>query len=71
MHITAIVLLFLAVACEVFSYWGLNTIAGRQAFDKKAGIIPFAAGLFGGVLAACAVLVWWFGRRARTRRNAG
>lgn len=71
MKITAIVLMFLAIACEVFSYWGLNTIAGRQAFDEMAGIIPLAAGLLGALLAVSAVVVWWFGRRARTRRHAG
>jgi hypothetical protein len=62
MKIAAIVLLLLAVACEVFAYWGINTVAGRRAFDEMAGIIPFAAGVFGGLLAACAVLAWWYAR---------
>jgi hypothetical protein len=36
-----------------------------------AGIIPFAAGVFGGLLAACAVLAWWYARRTRARRKNG
>jgi uncharacterized protein (DUF697 family) len=71
MNIAVIVLLILAVACEVFAYWGMNTVAGRRAFDEMAGIIPFAAGVFGGLLAACAVLAWWYARRTRARRKNG
>ena len=36
MRTAAWLLSALAVACEAFGYWGLNTVAGRRAFDEMA-----------------------------------
>jgi len=54
-----------AVACEAFSYWGLNTVPGRAAFDEMAGIIPLAAAPLGLCLALAALFFWWRDRRKR------
>ena len=48
-----------AIACMSFSWWGLNTAAGRAAYDEMDGIIPFAAGPLGLVLGLVALVVWW------------
>ncbi len=57
------VLLGLAIALEVFCYWGLGTAGGAQAFDEMAGLIPFFAGLLGAGLAICGAVLWWFAER--------
>lgn len=64
--IMPIFLLAIAVACEAFAYWGLNTVAGRAAFDEMAGIIPLAAAPLGLCFALAALLLWW--RRRRTQK---
>ena len=58
-----LILLLLFVACEVFGYWGLNTVSGRAAFDEMAGIIPAAAQGLGWLLLIAAGVVAWRGRR--------
>ena len=63
MRVLPWILLLLAVCCWVFSYWGLNTTAGRRAFDEMAGIIPFVAGPIGIILALAAGIMWWWTRR--------
>ena len=56
----AIVALLLAgIACEVFAYWGMNTVRGRRAFDEMAGILPLAAAPTGVVLILLAAVLWW------------
>ena len=62
MRTVSILLLALAIACEVFAYWGVSTASGRETFDEMAGIIPVAAGAAGFVLALAAAIVWWRGR---------
>jgi len=62
MRNTAIILVALALACEAFAYWGLNTISGRHAFDEMAGMIPLAAAVLGLVLAAVSALVFKRGK---------
>ena len=61
--VLAAVLFAAAIVLASFSYWGINTAAGRQAFDEMAGIIPYSAGLLSVILAALASLSWWLGRR--------
>ena len=58
----AILLAVATIACEIFAYWGLNTVAGRHAFDEMAGMIPMAAGALGLPLALCAAFAWWRSR---------
>jgi len=58
-----IFLLITAIACFGFSYWGLNTVAGRAAFDEMAGIIPLAATPLGLLLLLCAAVLWLKRRR--------
>lgn len=55
-------------AALAFCYWGLHTPAGRLAYDEMAGMIPFFAGVAGGVLLVAAAAVWlWRCLRARRR----
>jgi hypothetical protein len=68
MRVAAITLVAAAIACEIFAYWGLNTVAGRRAFDEMAGIIPMAAGALGVPLALGAGYLWWRSRRNAARR---
>ncbi|MEY2563220.1 MAG: hypothetical protein QOH88_1413 [Verrucomicrobiota bacterium] len=58
------ILIVAAVICEGFAYWGLETRAGRAAFDEMAGMIPLAAAPIGLCFAAAALLLWWRGTRA-------
>jgi len=51
-------LLVAAIACFAFAYWGLETPAGRRAYDEMAGMIPMAAALAGTVFCVCAVAIW-------------
>jgi hypothetical protein len=59
MRSAAWVLFALAIACEAFAYWGLSTVAGQQAFDEMAGMIPFAAAVLGALLCVVSALAWW------------
>lgn len=70
MGIAAAILFVLAVACEAFGYWGLNTVDGQHAYDEMAGIVPFASAVAGWILAAIAVLLLWLRRRAKKRERA-
>lgn len=63
MRFSIVVLCSLAVACEVFAWWGLYTRAGRTAFDEMAGILPMAAFPLGIVFALAAGGVWYFSSR--------
>lgn len=53
----------LAVGLAGLAWWGIFTVAGRHAYDEMAGIVPFGAGLLAAILAVCAMVAWWFGRR--------
>jgi len=66
-RITAVILLILAVACEAFGYWGLNTLEGQHAYDEMAGIVPFAAVAVGWIFAVIAVVLLWLRHRAGKR----
>ena len=66
MRKVALMLFLVALACEAFGYWGLNTVEGQHAYDEMAGIVPFAAQVIGGFLFVVAVFLWW--RSARTKR---
>ena len=59
MRTVAVILFLVALVCEAFGYWGLNTVKGRQAYDEMAGIVPFAAQVIGGFLALGAAFLWW------------
>lgn len=61
----SIVCAFAGIACELFAYWGLNTVRGRRAFDEMAGMIPLAAAPAGVGLLVLAAVLWW---RATVRR---
>ncbi len=64
MRITAAILFVLAIACEAFGYWGLNTLEGQRAYDEMAGIVPFAVAVAGWIFAVIAVALLWLRRRA-------
>ena len=64
MRLLPLILILLALACESFAYWGLNTVPGRAMFDEMAGMIPLAAAPLGLVFLLTAALVFW---RNRTR----
>ncbi len=66
-YLIAGTLLLAALACAGFSWWGLNTLSGRAAFDEMAGIIPLAAAPLGLLLAMVAIFICW--RAARSRRQ--
>jgi len=55
-------LLVVAIACFAFAYWGLETPAGRRAYDEMAGMIPLAVGLAGAVFSVAAVATWLWRR---------
>ena len=57
-RIVIILLVLMMFAC----YWGLNTTAGRSAFDEMAGMIPLAAVPLGLCFAGAALFVWWKNR---------
>jgi len=59
-------LLLLGATLGIFSYWGVETQAGRREFDEMSGILPLFAGALGVVagIAGIALLVVW-----RTRLN--
>jgi len=63
MRSVPLLLLLVGLACCAFSYWGLNTLAGRSAFDEVAGIIPLAASPIGLFLLVCAAVLWLKRRR--------
>ncbi len=55
----SLLLVALAVVCEVFGNWRLNTVGGRAVFDEMAGLVPFASQVLGGLFALGALLLWW------------
>jgi len=48
----------LALCLAGFAYWGLNTDAGRHAFDEMGGIVPLAAVPASFLLVLLAILFW-------------
>ena len=71
MRVAAGVLAVLGAALLAFGYWGLETVAGRRAFDEMAGMIPFGAQVLGALLLILAAVIasarWWRGRRVPER----
>ena len=65
MRIVAGVLAALGAALLAFGYWGLETVAGRRAFDEMAGMIPFGAQVLGALLLILAAVI----AVARSRRG--
>ncbi len=63
MRRAALICLFLAMLLAGFAWWGLFTASGHRSFDEMDGMIPFAAGLLGALLAICAAITWGFSRR--------
>lgn len=57
MRIAAGVLAALGAALLAFGYWGLETAAGRRAYDEMDGMIPFGAGVLGAVLLVLAAVI--------------
>jgi hypothetical protein len=50
-------LVAIGVALLVFGWWGIYTPAGRRAYDEMAGMIPFFAGVAGGLLLVVALVI--------------
>ena len=67
MPFKSLILFCIAIACELFAYWGLRTVAGRREFDEMAGIIPLAFVPLGLLCALIAAVLWWRGRHAARR----
>lgn len=57
MRIVFGLLVMLGIGLIAFGYWGLETVAGRQAFDEMAGMIPFGAQVLGVVLLSAAAVI--------------
>ena len=59
----------LGVALMGYSYWGMESDAGRRRYDEMAGMIPFFVGVAGvallGLAALLALVHLWRGRRIR------
>lgn len=53
----ATVLGVVGLALLAFGWWGVQTTAGRRAFDEMAGMIPMGAGALGALLLLAAVVV--------------
>lgn len=62
----AVILFLVALACEAFGYWSLNTIEGQHAYDEMEGIVPFESQVLDEFLAVGAAFLWW--RSARIKR---
>lgn len=73
MRRAALICLCLAVPLAGFAYWGLFTADGSRRFDEMDGMIPFAAGVLGALLAICAAITWGFStlRQDRSRSDGG
>lgn len=69
MRIAIGLLVALGFGLVAFGYWGLETAAGRRAFDEMAGMIPFGAQVLGALLLTAAGVIsaacWWRGRPDR------
>ena len=64
-RIAGIVLGAAGAALAGFGWWGMNTAAGRRRYDEMAGMIPFFAGIAGGVILACALMLLLLSARRR------
>lgn len=61
----ALILFLVGLVCEAFAFRGLETRAGRRAFDEMAGMIPLAAAPVGLLFVIAAIVIWWRSRRER------
>ena len=59
----ALVLALASLAGLVFSWWGLETVAGRRQFDDMAGIIPLVSGIASLVLLVVAAVLFYIANR--------
>ncbi len=62
-RVVVIALTLAGLGAITFCYWGLETTAGRKAFDEMDGLIPFFAGvgglgLWGLALVILAINLW-------------
>lgn len=58
----AIFLAWASLAGMIFGWWGLETAAGRRAFDEMAGIIPLVTGVASFVLLLVAAALYYFAK---------
>jgi hypothetical protein len=56
-RIVAGMLAIVGAALLAFGWWGLETAAGRAAFDEMAGMIPFGAQVLGAALILIAAVI--------------
>lgn len=68
MRLAAFALIVAALGCAAFAWWGVQTPAGRRAFDEMDGIIPLAAVPLGILLLAAGLALLWRHRRRGTGR---
>lgn len=67
MRSASLLVVALGLLCGGFSYWGLNSAAGRAQFDEMAGILPLAAMPASFFFLLLAILFWWLADRRAGR----
>jgi hypothetical protein len=58
MKTAAHILVALTLALGAFGWWGIETAAGRRAFDEMAGMIPYGALVVGCLCLLGAVVLY-------------
>tara|TARA_R110000850_G_scaffold38729_1_gene100715 strand:- start:456 stop:671 length:216 start_codon:yes stop_codon:yes gene_type:complete len=58
----ALVLAWVSLAGMIFGWWGVETVAGRRAFDEMAGIIPFVTGVASFILLLISAALYYFAK---------
>lgn len=73
MKLFLVVFFTLGLSLFGLCWWGLCTTAGRVAFPEMAGLVPFYAGLLGGVIILLTGLIFafWRWRRRSAARTVG
>jgi Mg2+ and Co2+ transporter CorA len=64
MRTTSIISAIMSALLGMFSWWGINSVAGQHAYDEMAGIVPYFAGLLALILAVAAIVFFWASRRS-------
>jgi len=62
MKTLALVLAWGGLAGVIFGWWGLETVAGRRAFDEMAGIIPLVTGIASFILLLISAALYYFAK---------